>query len=585
VSRAEQILPGGVGLSGPAPVAARPRRHVPFVAAFVTLVLAAPVLAGLAGVILPALGYMPALGARDMGVQPFRDLVAWPGFAPSLWLSLRVGVTATVLSLLISLLICASLHRTRLFRALVGQLSVLLAIPHAAAALGLAFVMLPSGWIARALSPWLTGWNRAPDLLTVNDPAGIALIAGLMIKEIPFLMLMILAALGQVRADQGLATAGALGYRPITAWMKTVLPGVYGQIRLPVFAVLAFSLSVVDMALILGPNTPPPLAVQVVRWMNDPDLAMRLQAAAGAVVQLALVLGALALWRMGEIAVAAMGRAWVYAGGRGVGWVELWARLSACILAIATSATMGLGILGLAVWSFAGLWSFPDFLPDQFTLRSWLRHGPGLGPLAADTVVIAGASTLIALAMTITCLQTEDRLGKTPGRGAMWLLYLPLVVPQVSFLGGLQVFGLGLGLRGNVPTVIAAHLVFVLPYVFLTLASPWRAWDARYATVAHALGSTRAGVFWRVRLPMLLPAVLTSVAVGFSVSVGQYLATLLIGGGRVQTLTTEAVALAAGGDRRVIGVTALAQTAVAVAPFALALIIPRLVRPGRGRRA
>lgn len=135
------------------------------------------------------------------------------------------------------------------------------------------------------------------------------------------------------------------------------------------------------------------------------------------------------------------------------------------------------------------------------------------------------------------------------------------------------------------PTVIAAHLVFVLPYVFLTLASPWRAWDARYATVAHALGSTRAGVFWRVRLPMLLPAVLTSVAVGFSVSVGQYLATLLIGGGRVQTLTTEAVALAAGGDRRVIGVTALAQTAVAVAPFALALIIPRLVRPGRGRRA
>jgi putative thiamine transport system permease protein len=71
--------------------------------------------------------------------------------------------------------------------------------------------------------------------------------------------------------------------------------------------------------------------------------------------------------------------------------------------------------------------------------------------------------------------------------------------------------------------------------------------------------------------------------VGFAVSVGQYLPTLLVGGGRIQTLTTEALALSSGGDRRVIGIYALAQTAVAFAPFGLALLLPKVLwRDRRG---
>ena len=121
------------------------------------------------------------------------------------------------------------------------------------------------------------------------------------------------------------------------------------------------------------------------------------------------------------------------------------------------------------------------------------------------------------------------------------------------------------------------HIIFVLPYVFLSLADPFRAWDARYGHVARALGAGCNGVLWRVRLPMLLRPILTAAAVGFAVSIGQFLPTLLAGAGRVQTLTTEAVALASGGDRRVISVYALSQTALALLPFALALFVPAIV--------
>ena len=87
---------------------------------------------------------------------------------------------------------------------------------------------------------------------------------------------------------------------------------------------------------------------------------------------------------------------------------------------------------------------------------------------------------------------------------------------------------------------------------------------------------------------MLLRPVLTAAAVGLAVSVGQYLPTLLIGGGRVETLTTEAVALSSGGNRRLIGAAALLQMALPALAFALALGLPALTfrhRRGMGEAA
>ncbi|WP_051155930.1 ABC transporter permease [Salipiger mucosus] len=541
-----------------------------------------PVAAGLAGTLLPAFGIMPATGEAMPGLDQFRALAEWPGLARSAALSLGTGLGATALALAITVLICAGWHGTRAFRVLERGLSPLLSVPHAAAAFGLAFLIAPSGWIARALAP-LAGWERPPDVLILQDPLGLSLIAGLVVKEVPFLLLMTLAALPLLRPGQSLATAQALGYGRVSGWLTVVLPRLYPQIRLPVYAVLAFSLSVVDVAMILGPNTPPPLAVQVLRWMSDPDIALRSRAAAAAVLQLGLALAALGLWRLGEIGVAWLGRRWIEAGSRGHGEGVL--RAAGLTLGALSGAAVVLGLCALAVWSVAGFWGFPDMLPQALSGRTWMRHGMALSDPLADTAVIALAATAVALALTLACLEAEHRFGLHPSARALWLLYLPLIVPQIAFLPGLQTLAILGGLDGNRPAVIAAHVVFVLPYVFLSLADPWRAWDTRHGAVARALGAGPSGVFWRVRLPMLLRPVLTAAAVGCAVSVGQFLPTLLVGGGRVQTLTTEAVALASGGDRRVIGATALAQTAAAFLPFAVALAVPALAwRNRRGLR-
>ena len=69
---------------------------------------------------------------------------------------------------------CAVAHGRPWRAALGAWLAPVLATPHAAIAIGLAFLIAPSGWIARALSPWLTGWTLPPDVATVGRRRGLA---------------------------------------------------------------------------------------------------------------------------------------------------------------------------------------------------------------------------------------------------------------------------------------------------------------------------------------------------------------------------------------------------------------------------
>lgn len=535
--------------------------------------LVVPVGAGLLGTAIPAF---------TNEASGLRALLDWPGLARAVVLSFSTGLAATAIALAVTILLVASLWGTRVFALIQHLLAPLLSVPHAAAALGLAFLIAPSGWIFRLASPWATGWAQPPDLLILNDPYGLSLIFGLVTKEVPFLFLMTLAALPQTDIGRRMNVAQSLGAGRVAAFVISVLPSLYRQLRLPVYAVLAYSMTAVEMAMILGPTRPYTLSAQVVIWMADPMLTARATASAGAILQLAVVGLALCLW-IGAERLARMMLVRLAESGLRAHRLDGVARWIASLSGLVCAGALVLGLTGLAVWSVAGLWQFPDVLPESLSLRTWLRAAPDLMATGGITLGIALAATGLSLALVLACLEAEHRFALSPGSGALWVLYLPLLVPQVAFLPGLQNAALRSGVEGHWLAVAAAHVVFVLPYVFLSLAPAFRAWDARIGVAGQALGATPARVFWRLRLPMLLRPVLTAAAVGGAVSVGQYLPTLLIGGGRVETLTTEAVALSSGGNRRLIGAYALLQMILPALGFALALIVPAVMF--RNRRA
>ena len=214
----------------------------------------------------------------------------------------------------------------------------------------------------------------------------------------------------------------------------------------------------------------------------------------------------------------------------------------------------------LALWSVAGGWFFPALWPAGLNLHTWAQAD--WQPFVT-TLWLALAAVAVCLPVALLWLEWgPQRLNA--------LLYAPLVLPALPLVAAQYAALLHTGLDGGALGLVWSHLLWVLPYVVLTLAGPYRALDTRLATVARTLGQTRWQVCWRVKWPLLLRPLLTAASVGLAVSVAQYLPTLFAGGGRFATVTTEAVSLSAGGSQRTLAVQALLQILIPLAGFALA---------------
>lgn len=543
-----------------------------FIAVFIL-----PILAGLLGTLLPAFNYLPALGEDAFSLKPVLGLWQHPSTLAATYLSLQVGWLSTFLSVVIALLLFAHFYQQPRWPWLTLSLSPILAVPHAALAVGLSFLIAPSGWLVRLVSPELTGFDYPPNWQTTQDPQGLSLVLLMVLKEVPFLLLMLISAAKQVPIQASLTLAQSMGYTRATAWLKLIFPQLLGQLRLPISAVLAWSLSAVDVSLILGPSTPPTLSVLVLSWFNDADITLRLQGAAGALWLLFINLGSIGLM-LGLARFAYRGGLhWFCNGKRSTALARLNHFASAItwlfILAISLS------FIVLVLWSMSAQWRFPDSLPSLWQLSHWQSSWDTFLPLIKHSIMLGAASCVIAIVLSLIILEIEAQHGTrlTFWQPLRWLplFYVPLLIPDTSYLFGIQVSLIYLQWDGWFVALLWGHLMYVLPYTFLSIAPYYRRYNQAYWQQALLLCKSPWRSYFWVKLPMLLPAILASVAIGFSVSIMLYLPTLFIGAGRYPTLATELVALVAGADRRLIAVCALILQTLPMLVFLTALSLPK----------
>ena len=105
-----------------------------------------------------------------------------------------------------------------------------------------------------------------------------------------------LSIAGNLPLKKMINIGASLRYGKFATWILIILPLIYSRIRLPTYAVLVYSISVVDMSLLLAPSLPPPLAVIVINGFNNGDMSNLLPASVGATLQIGLALLAVAIW-------------------------------------------------------------------------------------------------------------------------------------------------------------------------------------------------------------------------------------------------------------------------------------------------
>ena len=510
---------------------------------------------------------LSAWGALTAGwhLQGWQDLAADPQTEQALAMTLWTGVCASALALGLCALLLQWHFPGRGWPKLVRVLSPLLAVPHAAFAIGLVFLLAPSGWLLRLLSPWATGLQAPPPWPTTQDPWGLGLIAVLVAKEVPFLLWAAATELQRPDVAQRLAAelqvARSLGYSAQRAWWCVLWPQLLPQLHWPVLAVLIYSLTVVDMALVIGPTSPPTLSVLAWQWLQDADAARNTQ-------------GATAGWLLAGVVVALASLAsWLLkrpiwqtrrtSGWRGRMGAKTSHRTNHRLVLLAPYLAV---MLALALGSVAGSWPFPAVWPQTLTLHAWQSVANSAGTVW-HTLSLAASSAAIALCWSVAWLEYAPKRWQIPMQR---LIYLPLLLPPVLWVVGVHSLALQLGWDASWAGVALAHTLSATPYVLMALSPAYSGFDGRLSHVTASLGYGRWVFLWRVKWPLLRAALAHGFAIGFAVSVAQYLPTLFVGAGRLGTVTTEAVTLAAGAQRSLTAAYAWLQWLLPVLVFALA---------------
>ncbi|POT57620.1 thiamine ABC transporter permease [Citrobacter amalonaticus] len=475
---------------------------------------------------------MPALS-----VEHWQTLFADPQLPQALLATLVSVTVAVVGALFLSLTVIVALWPGAAWPRLCARLPWLLAIPHVAFATGALLLFAEGGMLYRLL----------PFLSPPFDRYGIGLGLVLAVKESAFLLWILAALLSERRLSQQVIVLDTLGYSRLQCLNGLLLPAIAPALGAVLLAIVAWSISAVDVAIILGPGNPPTLAVLGWQWLSQGDSDQQIK---GTLISLLLLVlsGAYAL----------------------TGWLlwRAWRRTIPLISGVRRRTSPALpGKTFAAMLPLAGVLCC--------LLLAATAHYSSMNAQALSNSLLMGlASSIPGLIIILLWLEWG------PERGHRWV-WLPIALPALPLVAGQYDLALRLEQDGLYTTLIWGHLLWVIPWMLFVLQPAWRRIDPRLILIAQTLGWRRGKIFFAVKCPLIVRPILLAFAVGFSVSIAQYMPTLWLGAGRYPTLTTEAVALSSGGSNGILAAQALWQLLLPLLVFALTALISKWIGNSR----
>jgi putative spermidine/putrescine transport system permease protein len=184
---------------------------------------------------------------------------------------------------------------------------------------------------------------------------------------------------------------------------------------------------------------------------------------------------------------------------------------------------------------------FLQFPPPGFSLR-W--YAVLFSTPAWTNALWVSVQLMVPSSILATVLGTAASLGLVRGRvpGAAFItacLMLPIIVPGMITAAALFGIYRGLGLNGTLTGLIIGHTVLNIPYVVATVSSALRVQDAQLEQAAATLGAPPWATFRHVTLPLIMPAVLSSLLIAMILSFDELIVSLFVSSARVRPVAVQ----------------------------------------------
>jgi len=219
-----------------------------------------------------------------------------------------------------------------------------------------------------------------------------------------------------------------------------------------------------------------------------------------------------------------------------------------------------------------------------FSLRWYqeLLNEPNWALAMKNTMIVGVCSTLIATFLgVLAALGLSHR--NLPHRELISaLLISPMAVPAVIAAVGMYFFYTRFGLGNNLLGIILAHAVLGTPFVVITVTATLVGFNDNLVKAARSLGAGPTRAFFKVKLPLIAPGVVSGAVFAFATSFDEVVVVLFLGGVEQRTVPRQMWS----GVREQLSPTILAMaTVLTLISVLLLLTLEGLRRRGERLRA
>ena len=201
-------------------------------------------------------------------------------------------------------------------------------------------------------------------------------------------------------------------------------------------------------------------------------------------------------------------------------------------------------ILTLILFSFNAENSTAVFSGFSFRWYIELFNSPDTFEALRNTLILAVLSALISTVIGTAAAEGIYRMRSKLMKSAISsVTNIPMMNPDIvtgmsMMLFFVAVFGI-LGLSGDsmgFGTMLIAHVTFCLPYVILSVLPRINELGDSLSEAALDLGCTPIRAFFTVKLPNIMPGVLSGMVLAFTMSLDDFIISYFVGPTNFQTL-------------------------------------------------
>ena len=147
-----------------------------------------------------------------------------------------------------------------------------------------------------------------------------------------------------------------------------------------------------------------------------------------------------------------------------------------------------------------------------------------------NSMTIAVSSALFATLFGIFAARASTRYNFPGKTGIIGLIMLPLVLPEMIVSMALLVILIGIGVPLSIFTIILGHVLLCTPYAVAILSSAFQSLDRSLEEAAYDLGETPASAFRLIILPLVMPGIISSLLIAFTISLDEFIIAYFLGG-------------------------------------------------------